>query len=239
MNDSHTDDVELQRTASFYDAAAASYDADMQRTPALAALRDAFRKRVVHGLVPGNTVLDFGCGTGADASWYAQQGFRVIAYDLSSGMVEAMKRRYAPQLARGEIILVAGDVTKLSEVLEQCDQLHAIAANFAVLNHVRAPAALFELFAKRTSPGARVDALLLNPFFRPDVRRLWWWRGLFGAPSLGAIRMNGAVTTYRHFRRAFAKSAAPGFVVSEWTRASQLTAGVDDNFIFAELRKRG
>jgi ubiquinone/menaquinone biosynthesis C-methylase UbiE len=48
----------------------------------------------------GGTILDFGCGTGTDAAWYAERGHRVVAYDVSSGMVEVLREQLAEAIAR-------------------------------------------------------------------------------------------------------------------------------------------
>ena len=42
------------------------------------------------GVLPGETVLDMGCGTGALATPLAQAGARVVACDFSQGMLNAM-----------------------------------------------------------------------------------------------------------------------------------------------------
>ncbi|WP_156910636.1 class I SAM-dependent methyltransferase [Nocardia mangyaensis] len=55
--------------------------------------------REVHGLSPG-TVLDLGCGEGADAIWLAEQGWRVTAVDVS-----------ATAMARGEQRAAAAGLT--------------------------------------------------------------------------------------------------------------------------------
>ena len=36
------------------------------------------------GSLPGNTVLEFGCGTGTNAIEFARRGYRVAAVDLST-----------------------------------------------------------------------------------------------------------------------------------------------------------
>ena len=50
---------------------------------------------------PESTLLDFGCGTGIDALHYAQQGYRVLAYDNSPGMVAQLEARCRTQFASG------------------------------------------------------------------------------------------------------------------------------------------
>jgi 2-polyprenyl-3-methyl-5-hydroxy-6-metoxy-1,4-benzoquinol methylase len=52
--------------------------------------RAAFRDLVLSIAQPGATLFDFGCGTGMDARFYAERGFRVLAYDVD----HAPRRRF-------------------------------------------------------------------------------------------------------------------------------------------------
>lgn len=48
---------------------------------------------------PGGRILDAGCGTGRDSAWFTSQGFRVTAFDLSTGMLrEAGKIVSCPRI---------------------------------------------------------------------------------------------------------------------------------------------
>jgi len=72
-------------TARFYDAVAADYDALVDGRIDNVEMRLSFCERVVSVAGPGWVILDFGCGTGTDAAWYAAHGHRVMAYDVSPG----------------------------------------------------------------------------------------------------------------------------------------------------------
>ena len=235
-------------TASFYDAIAARYDADMEDGTDNTKLRTSFRHRVSAIAGVGRPILDFGCGTGADAAWYAARGHRVIAYDISAGMVAGLRQRCPSEIADGTISATAGDLDVLLDTLSRTGRVAAIAANFAVLNHVRDLAPLLEALAPHLAEDGVVVASLLNPFYRRDIAQRWWWRGVAGSLQTGAIRTDGDVTTYRHFRRTVRRMATPRFVLTEWRGASSESprtpvesapAMLSDNFIFAVLRKRG
>jgi 2-polyprenyl-3-methyl-5-hydroxy-6-metoxy-1,4-benzoquinol methylase len=66
----------------FYDANAASYFAETVAVD-LAEIRDRFTAL----LAPGATVCDAGCGSGREAKAFAQQGFRVTAFDACAALV--------------------------------------------------------------------------------------------------------------------------------------------------------
>src|SRR6185312_12989327 len=97
------------RTAAYYDRVATAYDAQLDGRDSDRAARNALRERVARVTSRGGAVLDFGCGTGMDAGWYAARGFSVVAYDISSGMVDRLQARCAREISRGAIMPVIGD----------------------------------------------------------------------------------------------------------------------------------
>jgi SAM-dependent methyltransferase len=66
-----------------YDARAAWRDG-LGKEPWKLAERRAFRER----LTPGARLLEVGAGTGQDSAYFQEQGFAVVAADLSAAMVE-------------------------------------------------------------------------------------------------------------------------------------------------------
>ncbi|MGY5124231.1 class I SAM-dependent methyltransferase [Streptomyces nigrescens] len=44
---------------------------------------------------PGAAIADLGCGPGHVAAWLAEKGARTVGIDLSAGMIEAGRRRFA------------------------------------------------------------------------------------------------------------------------------------------------
>ncbi|WP_066520229.1 class I SAM-dependent methyltransferase [Curtobacterium ammoniigenes] len=58
--------------------------------------------------LPVGTVLDAGCGTGTEAIWLAQQGWRVTAVDLSNAAIDVARTREA-QTAREDSALPPGE----------------------------------------------------------------------------------------------------------------------------------
>jgi SAM-dependent methyltransferase len=209
---------ELARTSSYYDRVAERYDDQVDGLPGNRALRETFRQRVATLAGPGGTILDFGCGTGTDAAWYAERGHHVLAYDISAGMVDVLRARCAAEIADGRITPIAGSTWDLAAALERCPPMSAISANFAVLNHVDHLGPLFDLFCFHLLPQGSVVASLLNPWYRGDMRRRWWWTGLARSPWTGAITAHGEVTTHRHFARTVRRLGRPGLALAELAR---------------------
>jgi SAM-dependent methyltransferase len=202
------------RTASYYDQTAPAYDGQMEGA-AVTALRDAFRERVAAVTPRGGTILDFGCGTGIDAEWYAARGFRVIAYDISAGMVDQLRRRCESAVAARTVTPLAGPWDVLARHLRTVDPVDTVAANFAVLNHFADLGAALRQFTPYLAAGGAVVASLLSPFHLRDVRRRWWWAAALRARGRGALTVHGAVTTHRFLPGTLRRAAAPEFALAE------------------------
>jgi len=241
---------DFRALATFYDAAAARYDSQMEGVSEGIRLRDVFRKRVSAMAGAGTPILDFGCGTGTDADWYAANGHRVIAYDISEGMVNVLRTRCAAAISRGTIVALAGEFEILLVALEQFGPVAAIAANFAVLNHVPDLTPLLQRLAFHLRPKGVLIATMLNPFYLPDIRSRWWWKGMPRSLWAGNIRMVGDVTTYRHYIRSIRRMAAPHFKLVEHQNSASAMAGspsgsgswrdsLNSNFMILVLRKPG
>jgi hypothetical protein len=164
-------------------------------------------------------------------------------------MVAALRARCDAEIARGAITALSGNLSRLVAELESVAKVSAIAANFAVLNHVRDLRPLLATLSRHVAEEGSIAASLLNPFYRRDMVQGWWLRAVPASVSNGAIRADGDVTTYRHFKRTVSRMAAPHFELTEWRGASSVAEGrtaaiesvramLADNFVFAVLRKR-
>ncbi|HEY4080598.1 MAG TPA: class I SAM-dependent methyltransferase [Burkholderiaceae bacterium] len=230
---------EFDAAAGFYDAVAAGYDQQVEGLASNDEVRRRFRERVSQAAGPGGLILDYGCGTGIDAQWYAECGHRVLAYDVSAQMVDQLRLRCAGEVASGCIAPMAGRLDVLERALENREPVSVIAANFAVLNHVRDLGPLLHRLASHLAPQGLLVASVLNPFYRGDMLRAWWWRSLVRSGWTGAIRVEGQVTTHRHFTSAVRRAAAPDFVLEEVRAANGGSglASMGSNYLFLMLRR--
>lgn len=201
-----------ERSAAAYDALALAYDLQLGRGEEDLATREAFRS-LVRALVPaGRCLLDFGCGTGSDAQWYAEQGYRVLAYDNSRGMMQQVRERCRLEIEKRQIVTLDGAYEDFLTRSALPDQPSAITANFAVLNLIEDLRRLFETFATHLSPGGLVIGCVLNPFLIRDARYGWWWRSLSALVLGGRFRLRGKqADTFRYTRQAIRAAARPRF----------------------------
>jgi magnesium-protoporphyrin O-methyltransferase len=78
--------------------------------------RDTMRNTMMSWLprdLTGCRVLDAGCGTGVAALECANRGAHVVAIDLSSTLIDIARERVLPQVGRGRIDFVVGDMRTL------------------------------------------------------------------------------------------------------------------------------
>lgn len=84
---------QLADTQEAFDAVAVDYDGPLGNNALVQAMRQRLLAAVLHSAPPDSGLLDLGCGTGLDAVWLAQRGFRVTAIDWSAAMVERTRQR--------------------------------------------------------------------------------------------------------------------------------------------------
>ncbi|OYU82274.1 MAG: methylase [Flavobacterium sp. BFFFF1] len=144
-----------------FDSAAESYDDTftntsigiLQRKAVHAVLSDLFEIR------KPEKVLEINCGTGTDALWLADQGFKVIATDISERMIEMAKAKDKCNSVHFE---VAGFDTLAEKFYGR--QFELIFSNFGGLNCLtkKELGFFFEDLGKITPPNA-VLALVVMP----------------------------------------------------------------------------
>lgn len=143
-----------------YDAAARAYDAQLAQNPVAAWMRRELWKHYARAIAPNAQVLDFTAGTGADALYLAQRGARVVAVDVSQGMLEELKRRAHTAKLEIETRVLA------AEALDQLDAgtFDAAISGFAGINTIENLPRLAMNLAQLVKPRGRVILHALNSF---------------------------------------------------------------------------
>jgi SAM-dependent methyltransferase len=204
--------TETDRTVQFYDSIATQYDMQMEALPGSHWVRAAFLDFVARTVPSGSQLLDFGCGTGADAAWYADNGYRVVGCDQSTGMIEQFRLKHAARIATGEITAYDGKLAELRDIPGRARAFDAVVSDFAVLNLIREPGIVFEAFADLLRSDGHVVVSVLNPLFWKDLREpalVKSWLLSFGQ---SAIFTDGHHTElYRHHVRTLCRAAEPHF----------------------------
>lgn len=179
-----------------------SYHRFMLASPRDQRVRDHFQGLALALLPPAASVLDFGAGTGIDAQAYAAHGHPTFVYEPSPAMAGYLAVHCRDAIERGRIVAVDASL--------DC-QVHAVTANFAVLNHIPQQAALFEQLSRVVHPGGFVLASMLNPYYLGDLRYSWWRRNLLRLLRDGRYAIESESRIHRFAPRVVARAAAAHF----------------------------
>jgi SAM-dependent methyltransferase len=148
--------------------------------------------------VPGQRVLDYGCGNGEESIYAARAGARqVVGIDISEVSIENCRRRAREAGLEGTLDFRINDGEALEFGADEFD----LAMEYGVLHHVDLDAAMREL-ARVLKPDGRMictEALGHNPIIRfyrkrtPDLRTKWEVEHI--------LRKRDFPTMARHFGR--------------------------------------
>ena len=165
-------------------------------------VRDRFQKMALDLLPAGADVLDFGAGTGIDAKAYAASGHPTFVYEPAEAMREYLLQYCRDEITRGTLIAVGSPLP--------C-KVHAVTANFAVLNHFADHALLFEELSRVVHQGGFVLANMLNPYYLGDARYGWWRANAMNLLRQGHYAITSESGIHRFAPRVVARAAAPYF----------------------------
>jgi SAM-dependent methyltransferase len=144
------------RTREAYDQLAAVWSSTTDEGPFNGLLERPALRALVPRNLHGATVLDAGCGSGAQARWLLDQGADVIAVDLSARMIEEAQRRCG---GRGRFL-----VADLADPLPlEPGSLDGITCSLA-LHYVADWSVPLRSFASALRPGGWAVISLDHPF---------------------------------------------------------------------------
>ena len=113
-----TDESAL-RTA--FDRAANTIDAIAINNPVNAWMRNECRRELLALYPERSTLIEIGCGTGADAVFLAERGHRIAATDISDRMVERARERIAAADLGGRVLVFRGRLDQVASELERSE----------------------------------------------------------------------------------------------------------------------
>ena len=152
----------LLDTQRAFDGVAAGYGRSNDDNRLLCAMRVRVHRTIAAYVPAGSSLLDLGCGPGADAVDLARNGYRVTAIDWSPAMVEQARRR-----ARDAGLADRVDVRHVG--IHEIDRLErteapfdAAYSNFGPLNCVVDLAAAAQRVADRLKPGGVLVASVIG-----------------------------------------------------------------------------
>ncbi|HMH20794.1 MAG TPA: methyltransferase domain-containing protein [Puia sp.] len=125
--------------------------------------RKRVRDRAQQGLRPGSKILELNAGTGEDAIWFAEQGHRVHATDIASGMLDTLREKVRLQGLGDKISDELCSFTSL-ENLKEKGPYDLVFSNFAGLNCTGELGKVLSSFGPLVKPGGKLVLVILPKF---------------------------------------------------------------------------
>jgi len=195
------DEADIRRqTRIVYDRLAPVWSASTDEGPFNGWLERPALRSLVPRPLAGTTVLDAGCGSGAQCEWLADQGAAVVGVDLSPAMVAEARRRCGD---RADI-----EVADLAEPLAvEPGTIDGITCSL-VLHYLRHWQVTLRSFATVLRPGGWVVISLDHPFGPPVSGQRG---GYFDTELVDDTWTKDGVTVTQHFWRRPLSAAVDDF----------------------------
>jgi ubiquinone/menaquinone biosynthesis C-methylase UbiE len=151
--------------------------------------RQRVREHVLRYLLPYSSILELNAGTGQDAIYFAEQGYRVHATDIAEGMQSRLQEKVQVRGLCNKVTTELCSFTSLA-TLKQKGPYDMIFSNFAGLNCTGELDKVLRSFDPLLKPGGLVTLVILPGFslwetlmlfkgkFRTAFRRMFSSRGV-------------------------------------------------------------
>lgn len=208
----------MRPAALAFNAAASTFDARFEAWESVAAQRTAVRQALFEAFPPGGTILEIGGGTGEDAVWLAQRGFRLLSTDAAPAMVDVTGCKLAPFGSRAEIV-AAEDLEPFAHrhLASGGGRFDGAFSNFACLNCVEDLQAVGRGLATLLKPGSTAILVVFGNAAPGEILvevLRGRWQQAFRRFRSGAVpaKIGGHDFTVRYHRaRAISSAMQPWF----------------------------
>lgn len=149
-----------KNTEELYDAAAKVYDAKLDSGFISARIRKYLRAKVISENPEGSNLLDIGCGTGAEAIYFAERGFNISGIDISQGMLNEAELKVNTKNLRDKVKLQKLNAEDLSVFGD--NSFDGAYSNFNVVNHMENPVMFINELYRVLKPGGKFFTVMLG-----------------------------------------------------------------------------
>lgn len=123
--------------------------------------RQRVREHILQSLLPEQSMLELNCGSGEDALFFADHGFRVHATDISEGMLNVLKNKMEGK--SGKITIEQCSFTEL-ELLKNKGPFDYVYSNFGGLNCTCELHRVLHSLNHLLNPGGMVTLVIISRF---------------------------------------------------------------------------
>lgn len=155
--------AEENKAALAFGEQAAVFDSIYSNDPAIAYKRKRVREHLLSRLHPSSWILELNCGTGEDARFLAEKGFRVHATDVSENMMVVAKEKLAVNGLCDRVSFEKCSFNKLEELMTKGPFDH-IFSNFGGLNCTTRLDLVLESFEGLLKKDGQVTLVIISKF---------------------------------------------------------------------------
>jgi ubiquinone/menaquinone biosynthesis C-methylase UbiE len=158
-----TEHIQELRAAEAFSRQAGVFDLLFGDDPVILYKRRRVREHILSLTQPGANMLELNCGTGEDAIYFAEQGYRVHATDISEGMLDALQRKSSATESGQLISWENCSFTQLDRLRNQGPFDH-IYSNFGGLNCTGDLGKVLNSLPRLLKPGGTVTLVIISQF---------------------------------------------------------------------------
>ncbi|MEQ8584040.1 MAG: class I SAM-dependent methyltransferase [Marinoscillum sp.] len=161
------------------------FDQIYDSNPIVNYMREIIRNHVMNRAVAGSKMLEVNAGTGTDAIFFGQRGFRVLAGDISAPMVEKAQAKITSAGLSDRVTFKRMGFDELDTLKSEYDYVYS---NFGGLNCIPNIAEVVSRLHEKLCGGGQATLVIMPPF------SLW--------EKLHVLKANWKVAFRRKFRSA-------------------------------------
>ena len=173
-------DDQISNVAEAFTRQSAVYDEYEVDNENLSRLRNEIYQHVLRLIHPDDKILEINAGTGTDAVFFAQKGFRIHATDLSKGMLEKLEDKIKRHGLGEKLTMQQLSFTQLDRV--EGPPYQYCFSNIGGLNCIPDLAEFTRHLPRVLSPGAITTIVVMSPICP------WEWLEVFRGNVRGATR---------------------------------------------------
>lgn len=125
--------------------------------------RQRVREHILKYALPHGSMLELNCGSGEDAIFFAQKGFRIHATDISEGMLNVLKEKITGSLYKDQVSIEQCSFTEL-ELLANEGPFDYVYSNFGGLNCTSQLEKVLSSLDGIVKPGGMVTLVIISKF---------------------------------------------------------------------------
>ncbi len=224
--DNATAEKEFPAVAEAFSLTAEKYDRFALDHPNLTRMRNKVYAHLNRHLQPGQSILELNCGSGIDAAYLAQQGYRVHATDISPGMLNRLETKREGLRLQDRLSFQQCSFTRLNQI--EGGPFDAVFSNLGGLNCIPDLRAVVAQLPLVLRPGGLVTWVIMPPICLWELATVFL--GQFGlafrrlAPKGTRSHLEGKAFTLYYFSPSHVRTAfGPEFKTLEIEGLSVIT----------------